>query len=81
LERVPALKLRGAAGVAAKLRAHRDDAYLARSLTSIVCDMPIEATLDDLKPRKPDGEGLEAFFDAHGFGGILRQQAKRIAGI
>ena len=80
LERVPALKLRGAATVAAKLRAHKETAYLARRLTGIDCDIPLEATVDDLKPRPPDSAGLEAFFDAHGFGNILRQQARRIAG-
>jgi 5'-3' exonuclease len=79
LDRVPGLKLRGAASVAAKLRLHKEAAYLARRLTGIVCDMPIEATLDDLKPRPPDTAGLEAFFDAHGFGNILRRQARRIA--
>jgi 5'-3' exonuclease len=73
------LKLRGAATVAAKLLAHKDAAYLARRLTGIVCDMPIEATLDDLKPRAQDRSGLDTFFDAHGFGSILRQQVRRIA--
>jgi DNA polymerase I len=80
IDRVAALPLRGAAGVAAKLRANRDAAYLARRLTGIVCDMPLQATLDDLKPRPPDSARLEAFFDAHGFGNILRKQARRIAG-
>ena len=80
LDRVPAMKLRGAAGVAAKLRAHKEAAYLARRLTGIVCDLPLEATPDDLKPRAPDGAGLEAFFDTHGFGTLLRRQAQRIAG-
>jgi 5'-3' exonuclease len=73
------MKLRGAAGVAAKLLAHKDAAYLARSLTGIVCDIPLEFTLDELKPRLPDAARLEAFFDTHGFGNILRQQARRIA--
>jgi DNA polymerase I len=80
LERVPALKLRGASAIAAKLLAHKEAAYLARRLTGIVCDMPLGATLDDLKPRQPDSGGLESFFDVHGFGNILRQQARRIAG-
>jgi len=80
LERVPAMKLRGAAAVAARLVEHKDTAYLARRLTGIVCDMPLECTLDGLKPRIPDAAGLEAFFDRHGFGNILRQQARRIAG-
>jgi len=80
LERVPGLKLRGAAAVAARLLAHKETAYLARRLTGIVCDMPLECTLDALKPRLPDAAGLEAFFDRQGFGSILRQQARRIAG-
>jgi len=79
IERVPGLKLRGAASVAAKLSAHKDTAYLARRLTGIVCDMPLEATLDDLKPRRPDLAALADFFDAHRLGAILRRQAGRIA--
>ena len=79
LHRIPLLKLRGAAAVAAKLLAHKEAAYLARRLTGIVCDMPIEATLDDLKPRPQDRNRLDFFFDTHGFGNILRQQVRRIA--
>jgi DNA polymerase-1 len=79
LDRIPSMKLRGAAAIAARLLAHKDAAYLARRLTGIVCDIPLEATLDDLKPRQPDGAGLNFFFDTHGFGSILRQQARRIA--
>jgi len=60
------------------LRAHKETAYLARRLTGIVCDMPLAATLDDLRPRPQDSAGLEAFFDAQGFGSILRTQSRRI---
>ncbi len=79
LHRVPDLKLRGGAAVAAKLLAHKEAAYLARRLTGIVCDMPLDASLDDLKPRQQDRGKLSCFFDTHGFGNILRQQARRIA--
>jgi 5'-3' exonuclease len=79
LHRVPELKLRGGAAVAARLLAHKEAAYLARRLTRIVCDMPLDASLDDLKPRSQDRAGLDGFFDTHGFGNILRQQARRIA--
>jgi DNA polymerase-1 len=79
LHRVPELKLRGGAAVAAKLLAHKEAAYLARRLTGIVCDMPLDASLDDLKPREQDSGKLSCFFDTHGFGNILRQQARRIA--
>ena len=80
LERVPSMKMRGAAAVAGKLLAHKEAAYLARRLTGIVCDIPLQVTLDELKPRAPDTARLDEFFDAHGFGNILRQQARRIAG-
>jgi len=79
LHRIPLMKLRGGAAVAARLLAHKEAAYLARRLTGIVCDMPLLATIEDLKPRRPDGAGLARFFDTHGFGSILRQQARRIA--
>ena len=79
LDRVASMKLRGAAAVAARLLAHKEAAYLARRLTGIVCDMPLEAMPDDLKPRPQDSVRLDSFFDAHGFGNILRQQARRIA--
>jgi 5'-3' exonuclease len=81
LHRVSLMKLRGASAVAARLLEHKEAAYLARRLTGIVCDMPLEATLDDLKPRRPDSAGLDGFFDTHGFGGILRRQARRIAAV
>jgi 5'-3' exonuclease len=79
LDRIPSMKLRGAAAVAARLLAHKEAAYLARRLTGIICDLPLETTLDDLKPRPPDSGRLDCFFDTHGFGNILRQQARRIA--
>jgi DNA polymerase I len=78
LERVAGLKLRGAGGIAAKLLAHKDAAYLARRLTGILCDIPLQAHVDDLRRRPPDGARLQGFFDDHGFGSILRQQARRI---
>jgi DNA polymerase-1 len=80
LERIPTLKLRGAATLVAKLVAHKDAAYFARRLTGIVCDMPLDACPEDLRRRPPDSARLHAFFDDHGFGSILRQQARRIAG-
>ena len=80
LGRVAGLKLRGASGIAAKLLAHKDAAYLARRLTGIHCDIPLQAHVDDLRRRPPDGARLHGFFDDHGFGSILRQQARRIIG-
>ncbi len=80
LDRVATLKLRGAPAVAARLLAHKEAAYLARRLTGIVCDIPLDCTLDELRPRRPDAARLERFFDEHRLGNILRRQALRIAG-
>jgi len=79
LHRVPSLEIRGATAVAARLLEHKEAAYLARRLTRIVCDMPIEASLDDLKRKAPDTGELARFFDTHCLGNILRQQVRRIA--
>jgi 5'-3' exonuclease len=81
LERVPTMNFRGASSVAAKLRDHRDAAYLAQRLTRIALDVPIEASLEDLRPRAANSIALDAFFDAQGFGSMLRRQAKRIMGV
>jgi DNA polymerase I len=80
LDRIPALPVRGAAKLAGKLALHREAAYLARSLTVIACDMPLEFSLETLRRRKPDLAALDAFYDRHRFGQALRRQAERLAG-
>jgi 5'-3' exonuclease len=77
LEAVPKLKFRGASFVAQSLREHREAAFMSRQLTGIACDMPIAVTHHDLRRRAPDLSALDAFFDAQGFGRMLREQAKR----
>jgi 5'-3' exonuclease len=80
LESLAALEIRGAATLAARLELHRDAAYLARSLTAIACDMPIEiASHEALRRRRPDTAALDLFFDAQAFGPTLRRQAERLA--
>jgi DNA polymerase-1 len=80
LDRVGALPIRGAAKLAAKLALHRDAAYLARRLTAIACDMPLEFSLEALRRRKPDLLALGVFYDRQKFGPALRRQAERLAG-
>jgi DNA polymerase-1 len=77
---VGALPIRGAAKLAAKLALHREAAYLARRLTHIACDMPLEFSLEALRRRKPDLPALGAFYDRQKFGPALRRQAERLAG-
>jgi DNA polymerase-1 len=79
LDRVRGLPVRGAAKLAAKLALHREAAYLARSLTIIACDMPLEFSLETLRRRKPDLAALGIFYDRHRFGQALRRQAERLA--
>jgi DNA polymerase I len=81
LDRVLKLKLRNAGFVAGQLRDHRESALLARQLTAIACDMPLDADLHLLARRAPDLDALNAFYDTIGFGRLLRNQAERIAGV
>jgi DNA polymerase I len=84
LDAIVALPLRGAAALPQRLRLHREAAYLARSLTRIVCNAPLDparprVAAADLQRRAPDLERVAAFCDAHGFGSLLRRQAERLA--
>jgi DNA polymerase-1 len=78
LDAVLKLKLRNAGFVAGQLRDYRESAFLARRLTGIACDMPMDVTLEALERRPPDLAALDAFYDSVGFGRLLRNQAERI---
>jgi 5'-3' exonuclease len=78
LSRVALLKCRGASSLAAKLLEHREAAYLARQLTVIACDVPMEIESEHLRRRLPDVHALTAFYDHHRFGPMLRNQTARI---
>lgn len=79
LDRVAEIPVRGAGKLAAKLAEHRDAAFLARRLTEIACDMPLEVDRKALARRAPDVAALTEFFDRHNFGPMLRRQAERLA--
>jgi 5'-3' exonuclease len=79
LDRVAQIPVRGAAKLAAKLAEHREAAFLARRLTEIACDMPLDIARAGLVRRAPDVAALGAFFDRHNFGPMLRKQAERLA--
>ena len=79
LDRVGTLPIRGAAKLGARLAAHREAAYFARQLTIIACDMPLEFSLESLRRRSPDLDGLGTFCDRHRFGPALRRQAERLS--
>jgi 5'-3' exonuclease len=79
LEQVGKMKMRGAAAIGERLREHRETAYLARQLTCICCDMPLNVTAADLQRRLPDLPAINSFFDVQGFGPLLRKQCERLA--
>lgn len=78
LERVLKLKLRNPGFVVGQLRDYKEDALLARRLTEIACDMPLDADLQALARRTPELRKLNTFYDGLGFGRLLRNQAERI---
>ena len=78
LDRVLKLKIRNAGFVCAQLRDYRERAFLARRLTAIACDMPLEIGFEALRRRSPDIAALQALYDAVNFGPLLRHQATRI---
>src|SRR5262249_39717273 len=79
LDQVAQVPVRGAGKLAAKLVEHREAAFLARRLTEIACNMPLEIGRAELSRRAPDVVALTAFFDRHNFGPLLRKQAERLA--
>jgi DNA polymerase I len=81
LDRVLKIKLRNAGFVCGQLRDHRESAFLARQLTAIACDMPLDVDTSQLRRRPPDMGVLNKLYDAVGFGRLLRNQAERIAAL
>jgi DNA polymerase I len=79
LDRLLKIKIRNADFVCTQLRAYRESAFLARQLTEIACDMPLDVELSELRRRAPDWAVLDALYDSVGFGRLLRNQAERIA--
>jgi DNA polymerase I len=79
LDRVLKIKIRNAGFVTEQLRDHRERAFLARQLTTIACDVPMDVELSSLVRRAPDFAALNELYDSVGFGRLLRNQAERIA--
>ncbi|MDH4109805.1 MAG: exodeoxyribonuclease IX [Gammaproteobacteria bacterium] len=79
LHKVHEVEVRGARTLGAKLEEHREAAMLARQLTGIACDAPLEQAAEELRPQKPDLGRLNALFDRAGVGMALRRQAERVS--
>ncbi len=81
LGRVHEVNVRGAKTLAAKLDTHKEDAYLARRLTGIACDAPMENVEALMQPSAPKLGEINALYDEAGIGMALRRQAERVSDI
>ena len=81
LHRVHEVNVRGSKTLGAKLDTHRGAAMLARQLTGIACDAPIENAEKLLQPAAPKLGDINALFDEAGIGTALRRQAERVSDI
>ena len=77
IEEVPAMKIRGAASLHAKLQAHRDAAELARRLTVIETAVESALASPELTRSEKDTAAINRLFDELSFGGMLRQRCLR----
>ena len=78
LDRIHEVKVRGAGTLAAKLEKHREDAFIARQLTEIARDAPIEEEFGGLLRKRPDLGAVNALFAQANIGTALRRQAERL---
>ncbi len=81
IDRVHEVNVRGAKTLGVKLETHRDDAILARRLTGIACDAPIDDAETAMRPAAPKLGDINALFDEANIGTALRRQAERVADI
>lgn len=81
LDRVHEVNVRGAKTLGTKLETHRDAAMLARQLTGIACDAPIDDAETAMQPSAPKLGAINALFDEAGIGTALRRQAERVSDI
>ncbi|MDJ0758336.1 MAG: 5'-3' exonuclease H3TH domain-containing protein [Woeseiaceae bacterium] len=81
LDRVHEVTVRGAKTLGGKLERHTDDAMIARKLTGIACDAPIDDPEPLLRPANPRLGDVNALFDEADIGTALRRQAERVADV
>ncbi len=62
LDKVPALPIRGAKSLPAKLEEHRDAAFMSYELATIKIDVPLDIEVDALVCGEPDREALLALY-------------------
>lgn len=80
-DEVAFLRLRGAAGIAAKLKQHREQALLWRRLATIALDAPAHAAAPHFLRAAADAERLGALCEALRFGPLTRRRLQTAAAV
>jgi len=81
IDEVPFLRLRGAAGIALRLREQREHALLWRELTTIALDAPLDTGDAGFIRGQGDGHVLTALSEALRFGPMTRRRLQEAAGV
>ena len=79
LDEIEFFSIRGARRVRNLLREHREQAYLSRKLTRIVCDLPLPCQPRHVERKPASDEALRAFCRQQGFSRGLEQRCLRQA--
>ena len=79
LDKVHEVNVRGSKTLGEKLANHKEDALLARRLTGIACDVPIDDPETSMQRSRPELGDINALFDEADIGTTLRRQAERIS--
>jgi 5'-3' exonuclease len=76
VEEVPFLRMRGAASVAAKIRAHREQALMSRQLTVIALDAPVATDPEQYAVGVPDEAAVDDLLERLKFGPMTRRRVR-----
>ncbi|HEY7872811.1 MAG TPA: 5'-3' exonuclease H3TH domain-containing protein, partial [Rudaea sp.] len=78
VEEVPYLRLRGAGQTYARLKEHRAQAMLSRTLASIALDAPVPDTPMQLTRQTADSAALDALLDTLRFGPLTKKRCRAL---
>ena len=81
LDKVPALPIRGAKGLPAKLAEHREMAYLSYQLATIKLDVPLNIEIDSLHPGAADVPALLGLYEELEFKSWLDELQRQNKGV
>lgn len=81
IDEIPYLRIRGAAQLAVKLRAQREQALLYRQLSTIALDAPLGDDATSFARRTADADVVSALCESLRFGPLTRRRLQAAAGL